>query len=58
VVVDHGDLGRCDARVLELHRRPLFAAEDDDAAALDGNGAGTALDGFEGIFDLEDVAIG
>ena len=58
VVVDHRDFAGCDARVLELHRRPLLAAEHDNGGALDGDSASPALDGFECIFDLEDVAIG
>lgn len=43
---------------MEFHGGFLFAAEDDDAVAFDGDGAGAALDGFEGVFDLEDVAVG
>ncbi len=58
VVVHKTDLRRCDAGVLQLHGGLLFAAEHDDLGAFDGDGAGTALDGFEGIFDLEDVAVG
>jgi hypothetical protein len=58
VVVDQTDLGGGDAGVLQLHGGLLFAAEHDDLRAFDGDGAGAALDGFEGIFDLEDVAVG
>lgn len=58
VVVDHADLGGGNARVLQLHGGSLFAAEDDDAGAFDGDGAGAALDRFESVFDLKDVAIG
>ena len=58
VVVDHADFARRDARVLQLHGRPLFAPEHDDGGAFDGDGAGAALDRFEGVFDLEDVAVG
>lgn len=58
VVVDEADLGGRDSCVLQLHGGLLFAAEHDDLAAFDGDGAGAALDGFEGIFDLEDVAVG
>jgi hypothetical protein len=58
VVVDQADLGGGDAGVLQLHGGLLFAAEHDDLGAFDGDGAGTALDGFEGIFDLEDVSVG
>jgi hypothetical protein len=43
---------------LQLHGGLLFTAEHDDLVAFDGDGAGAALDGLEGIFDLEDVAIG
>jgi hypothetical protein len=43
---------------LQLHGGLLFAAQHDDLAAFDGDGAGAALDGFESIFDLEDVAVG
>jgi hypothetical protein len=43
---------------LQLHGGLLFAAEHDDLGAFDGDGAGAALDGFEGIFYLEDVAVG
>jgi hypothetical protein len=58
VVVDEADLGGSDAGVLQLHGGLLLAAEDDDLGAFDGDGAGAALDSFEGIFDLEDVAVG
>ena len=58
VVVDQADLGGSDAGVLQLHGGLLFAAEHDDLGAFNGDGAGAALDGFEGIFDLEDVAVG
>lgn len=58
VVIYQADLGGSDAGVLQLHGGLLLAAEDDDAVAFDGDGAGAALDGFEGIFDLEDVAVG
>ena len=58
VVVDQADLRGGDAGVLQLHGGLLFAAEHDDLGAFDGDGAGAALDGFEGIFDLEDVAVG
>lgn len=58
VGVDEGDFRGRDARVLQFHRRALLAAEDDNAVAFDGDGAGAAFDGFEGIFDLENVAIG
>ena len=58
VVVDQANLGRGDAGVLQLHGGLLFAAEHDDLGAFDGDGAGAALDGFEGIFDLKDVAVG
>ncbi len=58
VFVDEGDFGGCDTGVLEFHGGSLFAAEDDDAAAFDGDGAGAAFYCFEGVFDLEDVAVG
>lgn len=58
VAVDERDLGGRDARVLQFHGGALFAAEDDDVAAFDADGAGAAFDGFEGIFNLEDVAVG
>jgi hypothetical protein len=58
VVVDKTNLGGCDAGVLQLHGGLLFTAEHDDLVAFDSDGAGAALDGLEGIFDLEDVAIG
>ena len=56
--VYEGDFGGRDACVLQFHRRALFAAEDDEVGAFDGDGAGAAFDGFESVFDLEDVAIG
>lgn len=56
--VDHGDFGGRDARVLEFEGGAFLAAEDDDVGAFDGYGAGAALDGFEGVFDLEDVPVG
>jgi hypothetical protein len=43
---------------LQLHGGLLFTAEHHDLVAFDGDGAGAALDGLEGIFDLEDVAVG
>jgi hypothetical protein len=43
---------------LQLHGRLLFAAENDDLVAFDGDGTGAAFDGLEGIFNLEDVAVG
>ena len=55
-MVDGADFGRRDARVLEFHGGPLLAAQHDDLAAFDGDGAGAAFDGFEGVFHLEDVA--
>lgn len=56
--VDQGDLRGRDAGILQFHRGALFAAENDDPGPFDGDGAGPALDGFEGVFDLEDVAVG
>lgn len=56
--VDEGDLGGGDAGVLEFHSGALFAAQYDDVSAFHADGAGPTLDGFEGIFNLEDVAIG
>jgi len=44
VRVDETDLGRGDARVLELHGRALLAAEHDDVMALDTNSAGSCRD--------------
>lgn len=41
VRVDEADLGGRDARVLELHGRPLLAAQDHNVAALDAHGAGS-----------------
>ena len=58
VRVDEGDLGGGDAGVLQLHRAALLAPEHDDVGAFDADGAGAAFDGFEGVFDLEDVAVG
>lgn len=58
MVIQHADLGRSDARILQLHGRPLLAPQHDDGGSLDGYGAGAAFDGFEGIFDLEDVSVG
>lgn len=58
VRVDQANLGGGDARVLQFHGGPLFAAENDDGGAFDADGAGAALDGFEGVFDLEDMAVG
>lgn len=58
VVVDEADLGGRDAGVLQLHCGALLAAEDHDGGAFDADGAGAAFDGFEGVFDLEDVAVG
>ena len=58
MLVQQADLRRGDARVLELHGGALLAAEDHDGGALDADGAGPALDGLLGVFDLEDVAIG
>jgi hypothetical protein len=58
VCVDEGDLGGGDAGVLQLHCRPLFAAQHDDVCAFDADGAGAAFDRFEGVFDLEDVSVG
>ena len=58
VVVDKANLGGSDAGVLELHGGLLFTAEHDDLVAFDSNSAGAALDGLEGIFDLEDVTVG
>ncbi len=58
MVVDEGEFGRGDARVLEFERRSLFAAEHDEVGAFDCDGTGAAFDGFEGVFDLEDVAVG
>jgi hypothetical protein len=43
---------------LQLHGGLLFTAEYDDLVAFDSDGAGAALDSLEGIFDLEDVAVG
>jgi len=42
---------------LKLHGGLLLTAEHDDLVAFDGDGAGATLDGLEGIFDLEDVAV-
>lgn len=58
VVVDEANLGGRDAGVLQLHCGALLAAENDDGGAFDADGAGAAFDGLEGVFDLEDVAIG
>ena len=58
VVVDKTNLGGCDAGVLQLHGGLLLTAEHHDLVAFDGDGAGAALDGLEGIFDLEDVTVG
>jgi hypothetical protein len=58
VVIHETDLGGSDAGVLQLHGGLLFAAEDDDLGAFDGDGAGAALDSLESILDLEDVAVG
>jgi hypothetical protein len=57
VVVDEADLGGRDTGVLKLHGGLLLTAEHDDLVAFDGDGAGAALDGLEGIFDLEDVTV-
>ena len=57
VVVDKTNLGGRDAGVLKLHGGLLLTAEHDDLVAFDGDGAGATLDGLEGIFDLEDVAV-
>ena len=58
VCIDEPNLGRCDPCILQLHGGPLLAPQDDDVCAFDADGAGAALDGFEGILDLEDVAVG
>lgn len=58
VCVHEGDFGGGDAGVLEFHCGALFAAEDYDVCAFDADGAGAAFYCFEGVFDLEDVAIG
>lgn len=58
VCVDESDLGWCDPCVLQFHGGTLLAAQNDDVGAFDPHGAGAAFDGFEGIFDLEDVAVG
>ena len=34
----------------------LLDAEDDSAAGCDADGSGSELDGFKGIFDLEEAA--
>lgn len=58
VRVDQGDFRGRDARVLQFHGAAFFAAQDYDVGAFDAYGAGAALHGFEGIFDLEDVTVG
>jgi hypothetical protein len=58
VIVNEANLGGSNAGVLQLHGGLLFAAEHDDLVAFDSDGAGAALDGLEGIFDLEDMAVG
>ena len=57
MMVQKADLGWCDARVLKLHRGALFAAQNDVGRTFDANGTGPTLYSFEGIFDLEDVAV-
>ena len=58
MTIDKRDFGGRDAGVLEFHGGALLAAEDYYGRALDSHGAGASFDGFEGIFDLKDVAIG
>jgi hypothetical protein len=58
VCVDEADFGGCDACVLEFHGGTFFTAQDDDVRTFDADRAGSAFHGFEGVFDLEDVAIG
>ena len=58
VVVDARDLGRRDARVLQLERRAPLAAQHDAVLALDAHRAGPALDGLQRVLHLEDVAVG
>lgn len=58
VGVYEGDFRGCDAGVLEFHCRALFAAEDDDRGTFYADGAGAAFHCFEGVFDLEDMAVG
>ena len=57
VVVEHGRLAD-GSRVLELEDGFLLDGEDDAVLAADADGAGTLADGFEGIVDLEEVAVG
>ena len=57
VRVYEGDFGGGDAGVLEFHRGTFFAAQHDDFGAFDADCAGAAFDCFEGVFDLEDVAV-
>lgn len=57
VVVEHGGFPDR-SRVLELEDRFLFDGEDDAVFAADSDGASSLADGFEGIVDLEQVAVG
>jgi hypothetical protein len=43
---------------LKLHCGTLFTAQHNVGGAFDTDGTGTALHSFEGIFDLENVAVG
>lgn len=58
VRVDQSDLRRRDARVLQFHGRTLFAPQHDDVSPFNPDGAGAAFYGFQGVFNLEDVAVG
>ena len=57
VTVDQADFRGCDSGVLKFHRRPLFATQNYDGGSLHTHSTGASFDGFEGVLDLEDVAI-
>jgi hypothetical protein len=46
------------ARLQECARHSLLHAEYDALASLDSDGCAAELDGFEGVFDLEETAFG
>jgi hypothetical protein len=46
------------ARLQECARHSLLHAEYDTLASLDSDGCAAELDGFEGVFDLEETAFG
>lgn len=46
------------ARLQERAGHPLLHTENNTLTGLDSDGCATKLDGFEGVFDLEETAFG